>query len=582
MSQFEHSQVSEVRKGQPWKRYLIDNLLAIVAILLVSAFIFWFRLDQHIPSITLFYLLIVLWIAHRDGLFAAILVAVVACLSLDFFLLPPSFSLHIAQVEAAQNLLLFLLIVIMVSYFFWRVRERAREAYRREQETRSLYELGLRERAEEVCRREQEMRTFYTLLQTTSDEKDLKHQLNLIAQAIVDAFSFCGLSSCAIFLPDCNEKLSLLTSAPQSANLTKFSPDEEASVGWVMTHGQSVVLSDEPLIRRAKSSYIRRAIVGKNLKGRLVRHRVRLIPLKAGQKVLGVLRLLIEDVSDPRLLAVEKSFDIELELSDPQREFFLKLLDLAVSSMERTRIQQENLRIELWQQTEKLHASIISSISHDLRTPLSTIKGAATSLLQGGMLWDDETERKTALKNIERAADRLDRFVDNLLDMSCIEGGALKPKKVLYFIDALIPETLEYMQPLLCGRSIEIDVPDLPPVELDPIRIGQVLSNLVENAVHYTPVESSIEIHASTNGGHMLISIADRGPGIKANDIERIFEKFYRSNTTYPPGSGLGLAVCRGLVEAHNGRIWAENRDGGGAIFHFTLPLYNAEGIEHE
>ncbi|TMC19562.1 MAG: two-component system sensor histidine kinase KdbD, partial [Chloroflexi bacterium] len=164
-----------------------------------------------------------------------------------------------------------------------------------------------------------------------------------------------------------------------------------------------------------------------------------------------------------------------------------------------------------------------------------------------------------------READRLDHFVDNLLDMSCIEGGALKPKKVLYVIDALILETIDYMQPLLCGRSIELDVPDLPPVELDPIRIGQVLSNLIENAVHYTPTESSIEIHARTNGEQMLISIADRGPGIKANDIERIFEKFYRSHPTYPPGSGLGLAVCRGLVEAHNGRIWAENRDCGGA-----------------
>ena len=582
MSQIEHPRVSEASKGQRWKRYLIDNILAVVAILLISVLISWFQLYYHIPNITLVYLLIVLWIAHRYGLRAAILVTIVACLSLDFFLLHPFFSLNIAQVEEAQNLLLFLLLAIMISYIFSRQRERAREAHRREQEARTLYESGLRDRAEEVNHREQEMRTFYKLLQATNDEKDLKYQLNLIAQAIVDAFSFYGVSTCAILLPDCNKKMSLQTSAPQSDNLTKFSSDEEASIGWVMAHGQTVVLSNEPLISRAKSSYIRKVIVGRNLKGRIVRHSIRLVPLKAGQKVLGVLRLVIEDVSNPQLLAVENSFDIELELSDPQREFFLKLLDLAVSIIERTRIQQENLHIELWKQTEKLHASIISSISHDLRTPLSTIMGTATSLLQGGMLWENETERKIALKNIEREADRLDHFVDNLLDMSCIEGGALKPKKVLYVIDALILETIDYMQPLLCGRSIELDVPDLPPVELDPIRIGQVLSNLIENAVHYTPIESSIEIHARTNGEQMLISIADRGPGIKANDIERIFEKFYRSHPTYPPGSGLGLAVCRGLVEAHNGRIWAENRDCGGAIFHFTLPLYNVEGIEHE
>jgi two-component system sensor histidine kinase KdpD len=250
------------------------------------------------------------------------------------------------------------------------------------------------------------------------------------------------------------------------------------------------------------------------------------------------------------------------------------LHDLAVSLIERARIQQESVQHELWQRTEEMQKSIISSISHDLRTPLSRIMGEATHFLQEDISWDDETVR-TAFQNIEHEAHRLDRFVRDLLDMSRIEGGKLKPKKVLCYIDGLIYETLEYMQPALQGRSVKMRVPDLPPLEIDRTCIGQVVQNLLENAMHYTPVDSTIEITATTDNKQVLISVADRGPGIKPGDEERIFDKFYRSKLTHPTdtGMGLGLAICRGLVEAHGGRIWAKNRIEGGAIFQFTLPM---------
>ncbi len=170
--------------------------------------------------------------------------------------------------------------------------------------------------------------------------------------------------------------------------------------------------------------------------------------------------------------------------------------------------------------------------------------------------------------------------------MSRIEGGALKPEKEWYPVDELIHDVLDHMQPVLQGRTVGTHLPDdLPPVELDYLQMDQVLTNLIENAVRYTPPESPIEVSAQIDGEQMVISISDRGPGIPQADKERIFDKFYRvlstqRNAATIPGSGLGLAVSKGLVEAHGGHIWVEDRPGGGSLFRFTLPVGKAEGIE--
>ena len=192
------------------------------------------------------------------------------------------------------------------------------------------------------------------------------------------------------------------------------------------------------------------------------------------------------------------------------------------------------------------------------------------------MQWSDDERRSFALA-IEHEADRLNRLVANLLDMSRIEGGALKPEKEWYPIDELIHDVLSHMQPLLHDREVQTDIPDdLPPVQLDYLEIEQVLTNLIENAVHYTPSDSSIHVSVHTEEDQLVISVADRGPGIPPSDLEHVFDKFYRVSgrtSERPTGSGLGLAVSRGLIDAHGGRIWVENREGGGAVFRFTLPL---------
>jgi two-component system, OmpR family, sensor histidine kinase KdpD len=201
--------------------------------------------------------------------------------------------------------------------------------------------------------------------------------------------------------------------------------------------------------------------------------------------------------------------------------------------------------------------------------------------------WDDEARRSFALA-IVREADRLNRLVANLLDMSRIEAGELKPEKEWYPLDELMHDVLGRMQPLLRGREVHTGIPDdLPPVELDYLQIDQVLTNLLENAIRHTPAGTPIDIHVQVCDDSIMVSVADRGPGIPPADTERIFDKFYRvlssEKAARTTGSGLGLAVSRGLIEAHGGRIWVENRPGGGATFWFTLPLRKAEGIQkHE
>jgi two-component system, OmpR family, sensor histidine kinase KdpD len=285
-------------------------------------------------------------------------------------------------------------------------------------------------------------------------------------------------------------------------------------------------------------------------------------------------RLLMEDGS--RRLSLERNPDIEKERLNPQTTFFWTFFDQAASMIERARLHREALQIELLRRTDALRSALLSSVSHDLRTPLASIKAAASSLLQQDVQWNEEERNSFALA-IERESDRLNRLVGNLLDMSRIEGGALKPEKEWYPIDELIHDVIGHMKFILQEREVHTSLPaDLLPVELDYLQIDQVVTNLLENAVRYTPATSPIDVSAQMVDNAVMVSIADRGPGIPPYDLERIFDKFYRvSGPTRgtPMGTGLGLAVCRGLVEAHGGRIWAENRPGGGAIFHFTLPV---------
>ncbi len=556
MSQAEHLPSLRSREETNWMRYVGNSILAVVGALLVTVVIYMFQLYPRIPNISLLYLLLVLALASTRGLYAAIVASVVAFLSFDFFLVPPFYTFTIAKFDEWLALFVFLVTAIITGQLASALRQRAEQARRREQETRILYEL----------------------VRATNSEEGLDRQLGIIARAVVDVFSSWGVRDCEILLPDTKGKLIVQGSAKQPLDEVTLSPDEEATASWVMSQAQMVELHDVALVPQKSSNYASRAIVRSTANKEQIRRYIRMIPLKMGQKVVGVLCLFMSD--NPRLFALERSPGAEGERSSSQTAFFWTFVDQATSVIERARLRSESLQIEVLKRTDALRAALLSSISHDLRTPLASIKASASSLLQEDVQWSDE-ERRSFTLAIEREADRLNRLVANLLDMSRIEGGSLKPEKEWYPVDELIHDVLGRMQPIIQNRTVQTHLPDdLPPVQLDYLQVDQVLTNLIENAVRYTPSDSPIEMSVNVEGEQMVISVADRGPGIPPSDLERVFDKFYRvlgHTAERTTGSGLGLAVCKGLVEAHGGHIWAENREGGGAIFRFTLPLGSKE-----
>ncbi len=543
-------------RRQSWTRYLLDTVLALLSTALVTAIIYGLALYPRIPNISFIYLLAVLALASTRGLYPAVLASFLAFLLFDYFLIEPLYSLTINHFEEWLALIVFLATAIITGQMTNALRRQADEARRRERETRILYDL----------------------VRATNREEDVRRQLEILARAIIEVFAPWGVRDCALLLP--NEQGRLMVQATARAPLAGVSltSDQQATAAWVLARGQAAELHDVPLEAQGPLHAGQRAIVQSSLRARRRRYE-RLLPLKTGERVLGVLLLFMEDDAHRFLRPpLGRSLGEDQGTEALEDAFFWTFLDQAAAIIERARLRREGLQIELLRQTDALRAALLSSVSHDLRTPLASIKAAASSLLQRDVSWDEENRTGFAL-TIEREADRLNRLVENLLDMSRIEGGALKPEKEWYPVDELIHDVVLQLQPQLQQREVQTALPaDLPPVQLDYLQMSQVLTNLIENALRYTPAGTPIEVSAEASANQLLISVADHGPGIPPADLERIFDKFYRVRREArsggrPQGTGLGLAVCRGLVEAHGGRIWAENRPGGGAVFRFTLPL---------
>jgi two-component system sensor histidine kinase KdpD len=222
--------------------------------------------------------------------------------------------------------------------------------------------------------------------------------------------------------------------------------------------------------------------------------------------------------------------------------------------------------------TEEMRSALLSAVSHDLRTPLAAITGAATTLREQAQAATD-SERADLLDTICEEADRLERLVRNLLDMTRLESGALVVRRDWVPLEEIIGAALTRLEAELAERPVRTDVPgDLPLVSVDAILVEQLFVNLLENAAKYTPSGSPIDVTARVSDHSFVVEVADRGPGLPPGSETRVFEKFYRGQQVERPGAGLGLAICRGIAQAHGGGIVAENRPGGGVVFRVTLP----------
>lgn len=245
----------------------------------------------------------------------------------------------------------------------------------------------------------------------------------------------------------------------------------------------------------------------------------------------------------------------------------------AASSIERALFAEEASQTKILRATEKLQSALLNSISHDLRTPLASITGVLDSLrMDEGFL--DAESRSELVETAYGEAGRLNRLVGNLLDMSRLESGALRISLQPCDIQDVIGAALNAVTVRLEGHPVHVDIPaDLPMYAMDYVLINQVLINLLDNAAKYSPEGGPIDIQASVSGGSLQVAVQDRGPGIPEEDLEHIFEKFFRvKRFENVVGTGLGLSICKGMIEVHGGKIWAENRPGGGVRLVFTIP----------
>lgn len=286
------------------------------------------------------------------------------------------------------------------------------------------------------------------------------------------------------------------------------------------------------------------------------------MPLRTGRTPIGVIGL---DNDKPGPL-----------LTTEGQRLFDALADQAAVAIERIQLVADVEAAKLAAEADRLRTALLSSISHDLKTPLAGILGAAGTLNDYAASLP-EADRTELVSTIIEESERLHRFIGNLLDMTRLESGAMQPNASLHFPGDIVGSALRRAGGLLAHHKLELALPaDLPMLRIDPVLFEQVIFNLLDNAAKYAPPASTIAIKGWREGGHVLLRLADEGPGIPPDDIERIFDSFYRVRKTdhVPAGTGLGLAICRGFVEAMGGTITATNRsDRSGAMFTIRLPV---------
>jgi two-component system sensor histidine kinase KdpD len=387
-----------------------------------------------------------------------------------------------------------------------------------------------RQQAETARLRERRTAALYALGRELVSTRGIDNNARAAVRHVHEVFD----SDVVVLLPDAAGRLSI---AAAQAGLT-LDTNARGVAQWVYDHSQIAGLGTDTL-PGADALYL---------------------PLIASRGTVGVLGVRPSEAL--RFVEPEQLHTLEA---------FASQTALAV---ERARLAEEAEQARVQVETERLRSSLLSSVSHDLRTPLASITGAASSLLEGPDTLDVETRGELA-QSIYDEADRLNRLVRNLLDMTKLQAGAVTVNKEWQPLEEVVGAALTRLEDLLGDHPLATHLPaGLPLVPIDGVLIEQALVNLLENAVKYTPPGSPIEISAWREASTVVVEIADRGPGLPAGEEQRIFDKFYRvpaSKST--SGVGLGLTICRAIVEAHGGRIWAENRPGGGAVFRFTLPV---------
>jgi two-component system sensor histidine kinase KdpD len=493
-----------------WRaEYLYATL--IVAAASILGLIFRSRLKTI--DVAMVFLLAVVLVASRYRRGPALLASILSIAVFDFVFVPPYYTFNVHDTAYFLTFGVMLAVALAMSRLTARIREEAETSREHEQRTAALYALDRELSAAE----------------TRAD------QLPLIARHLGQAAE----GEATVILTDPEGLDRGMPRWPEDGVFE--SPAVRVAAAWAFQHGDAAGWG---MPRCAEAEALA-------------------VPLRSGSETLAVVVL---DPGDP-----------ERRLSDAARQTVLALAEQASVTLERTMLAERNERARVEVEAERLRTALLSSLSHDLRTPLASIEGAASSLLQRPDSIPAEVRTELAETILEESR-RMTRLVTNLLDMIRVETGALAVRKAWQPLEEALGVALLRLDQRLSAHPVKARLPtDLPLVPIDELLIEQVFINLLENAARYTPPATPISISAWPEDGAVVVEVADQGPGIAPGEEEAIFGRFYRATgaelSDAGAGSGLGLTICRGIIMAHGGRIWAESRPGGGTAIRFTLPL---------
>jgi two-component system sensor histidine kinase KdpD len=400
--------------------------------------------------------------------------------------------------------------------------------------------LTSRVRAREAAlqRREQHTTAVYTLARDVASARTLDDVLQMAVKQIGLAFD----AEVAVLMAQPSGRLPHKT---HPASTLMLGEEELKVAAWVFENGKQAGRFTDTL-PEAQAQYV---------------------PLRARSGVSGVIGVRTRATERPTI---------------DQQTLLETLVRQVALVVERTLLDEAAQRTRMLAESERLYKTLLNSISHELRTPLATITGAATGLVNPNISHNPEA-RAALSQEIQQAANRLNRVVENLLDMTRLESGKLKLNLEWCDVSDLLSVTLNRARGDLVRHEIIVDVaPNLPLVQMDFGLMEQALYNLLHNAAAHTPSGTRVRLEAKIGGSELLLSVADRGPGLPPDDLERVFDKFYHAPGALDSGTGLGLSITRGLVEAHGGSVRAEDRSNGGVRFTICLPLGNPPEISHE
>jgi two-component system sensor histidine kinase KdpD len=509
-------------ENKNWVGYLWA-VLGVVVASVITTIMDWLAVSE--ANLVLIFLLAVLIVALNGGRWPSVLSTVLSVAAFNFLFVEPRLTFSVNDTSYLITFAVMLVVGLVVSTLVNRLRWQVETARMRERRVAALYGLS---------------REFASV-------RGLGNLLQAAVRHIHEVFD----SQVVVLLP--NERNSLHPWGNAANELAELSPkqlfqpnlSEQAVAQWVFDHQRMAGLGTDTL-PASEAIYL---------------------PLIGSRQTVGVLGVRPDHarrVRSPEQIHLLETFASQTALA-----------------LERAALATEAAQAQVRAETERMRAALLSSVSHDLRTPLAVITGANSSLMHNYAMLDDATRFDLA-QTAYHEAERLNRLVSNLLDMTRLEAGAIQVQKEWQPLDEVIGTAIARLEQSneeaaqLHTHPLTIDLPpDLPLVPLDGVLIEQVLVNLLDNALKYTPVGTPISVRAWAQPEAVVVEVADAGPGLPLGAEQKVFDKFYRGqpNASDHGSVGLGLAICRGMVEAHGGTIWAETASQGGSIFRFTLPL---------